>query len=335
MMKKILVLIMTTMIALFAAACGAGSGAGTETKTAAASPQAAATAAATTAATATPAAPTEITVKHKLGETKVKTNPKKVFVFDYGVLDSLDRLGVEVTGLPQANIPSYLDKFKDAKFVNAGTLFEPDFEKINASKADLIIISGRSEKAYAELSKIAPTIYMGVDTTKYMESFKENATTLGQIFGKETQAAAEIAKIEEASKQLQAKASASGKTALIVLVQDTSLSAYGAGSRFGIIHDVFGFKPADSSIQVSTHGQNISNEFILEKNPDYLFVIDRGQVVDGKPSGQKTIENEIVKKTNAFKNGNIVYLDPNYWYLSGGGLISVEGMVKQVAGAVK
>ncbi|MDD9269924.1 siderophore ABC transporter substrate-binding protein [Paenibacillus sp. GCM10023248] len=334
-MRKILILLTAAMVALFAAACGAGSRAGTETaKTAAASPQPAATAAAT-AASASPAVPAEITVKHKLGETKVKTNPKKVFVFDYGVLDSLDRLGVEVAGLPQTNIPSYLDKFKDAKYVNAGTLFEPDFEKINASKADLIIISGRSEKAYAELSKIAPTIYMGVDTTKYMESFKENALTLGKIFGKEAQAAAEVAKIEEASKQLQAKASASGKNALIVLVQDTSLSAFGAGSRFGIIHDVFGFKPADSSIQVTTHGQNISNEFILEKNPDYLFVVDRGKVVDGKSSGKQTIENEIVKKTNAFKNGNIVYLDPNFWYLSGGGLISVEGMVKQVAEAVK
>ncbi|MBP1966116.1 siderophore ABC transporter substrate-binding protein [Paenibacillus aceris] len=328
MSRKIVVLISAVMIAIFAAACGNGSGAGTETaKPAAASPQA--------TAAATAAVPAEITVKHKLGETKVKTNPKKVFVFDYGVLDSLDRLGVEVTGVPQASLPSYLGKFKDSKYINGGTLFEPDFEKINASKADLIIISGRAEKAYAELSKIAPTIFMGVDNTKYMESFKENVVTLGKIFGKEAKAEEEIAKIDGAAKQLQAKASATGKNALIVLVQDTALSAYGAGSRFGIIHDVFGFKQADSKIEVSTHGQNISNEYILEKNPDYLFVVDRGKVVDGKSTGKQIIENELVKKTNAFKNGNIIYLDANYWYLSGGGLISVEGMVKQVADSVK
>ncbi|MEC0232242.1 siderophore ABC transporter substrate-binding protein [Paenibacillus alba] len=332
MSKKLSILLLTLIIAVFVAACGNGSQANKETaKPAAASPQA------TNAATAatTPAAPTEVTVKHKLGETKVKTNPKKVFVFDYGVLDSLDRLGVEIAGVPQANLPSYLSKYKDAKYINAGTLFEPDFEKINASKADLIIISGRAEKAYAELSKIAPTIFMGVDNAKYMDSFKENALTLGKIFDKEAVATAEIAKIETAAKQLQTKASASGKNALIVLVQDTALSAYGAGSRFGIIHDVFGFKQADSKIEVSTHGQNISNEYILEKNPDYLFVVDRGKVVDGKSTGKQIIENELVKKTNAFKNGNIIYLDANYWYLSGGGLISVEGMVKQVADSVK
>ncbi|TXK80648.1 siderophore ABC transporter substrate-binding protein [Paenibacillus sp. N3.4] len=328
MSKKLSILVLTLIVAIFAAACGNGSKTSTETsKPAAASPQA--------SAAATPEAPTEITVKHKLGETKVKTNPKKVFVFDYGVLDSLDRLGVEVAGVPQANLPSYLSKYKDAKYINAGTLFEPDFEKINASKADLIIISGRAEKAYPELSKIAPTIFLAVDNANYLGSFKENAEILGKIFNKESNAKAEVAKIEDAAKQLQTKVTASGKNALVVLVQDTALSAYGSGSRFGIIHDVFGFKPADAKIEVSTHGQNISNEYILEKNPDYLFVVDRGKVVDGKSTGKQIIENEIVKKTNAFKNGNIIYLDANYWYLSGGGLISVEGMVKEVAAGVK
>ncbi|NEW07461.1 siderophore ABC transporter substrate-binding protein [Paenibacillus sp. SYP-B3998] len=333
MSKKLSMLVFTIIMAMFVAACGNGSKTSTETTKPAASPQA--SAAATTAASATPAAPTEITIKHKLGETKVKTSPKKVVVFDYGVLDSLDRLGVEVAGVPQANLPSYLDKYKDAKYINAGTLFEPDFEKINAMKADLIIISGRAEKAYPELAKIAPTIFMGVDNTKYMASFTENAETLGKIFAKEAAAKTEVTKVQEAAKQLQTKVSASGKNALIVLVQDTALSAYGAGSRFGIIHDAFGFKPVDPKIEVSTHGQNISNEYILEKNPDYLFVVDRGKAVDGKSTGKQTIENEIVKKTNAFKNGNIVYLDPNFWYLSGGGLISVEGMVKEVAASVK
>ena len=32
---------------------------------------------------------------------------------------------------------------------------------------------------------------------------------------------------------------------------------------------------ADSAIQADTHGQQISFEYILEKNPDWLFVIDR------------------------------------------------------------
>ncbi|PLT32045.1 hypothetical protein CUU64_20955 [Bacillus sp. V5-8f] len=42
------------------------------------------------------------------------------------------------------------------------------------------------------------------------------------------------------------------------------------------------------------------------------------------------MENSLVKKTNAFKKRKIVYLDPGFWYLSGGGLISVGEMIKEV-----
>lgn len=64
-------------------------------------------------------------------------------------------------------------------------------------------------------------------------------------------------------------------------------------------------------------------------------MVDRGAAVGGQSSAKQTVENELVKKTNAYKNGNIVYLDPNYWYLSGGGLISVAEMVKEVDNAIQ
>ncbi len=43
-----------------------------------------------------------------------------------------------------------------------------------------------------------------------------------------------------------------------------------SGSRFGFVHDLFGFKQADDQIEASTHGQSVSYEYILEKNPGYL-----------------------------------------------------------------
>ena len=52
----------------------------------------------------------------------------------------------------------------------------------------LSFISGRQADAYEELSKIAPTVYVGVDTTDYMNSFKANTELAGKIFGKEEKA---------------------------------------------------------------------------------------------------------------------------------------------------
>ncbi|RNB57159.1 siderophore ABC transporter substrate-binding protein [Brevibacillus gelatini] len=323
MNKKLLMLFMAVLLAVFTAACGSNSAAPSQT------PEASNGAANESE---------EITVKHKLGEAKLKKNPQNVVVFDFGVLDSLDKLGIEVKGVAQASIPPYLEKFKDAKYTNIGSLKEPDFEKINAMKPEVIFISGRQQEAYEELNKIAPTIFMGVDTAKYMESFTENMKTLGTIFGKEAQVEEELAKINDSIKQLNEKATASGKNALIVLVNEGKLSAYGPGSRFGILHDVFGFAAVDKNIEVSTHGQSVSAEYVVEKNPDYLFVVDRG-VINGNEgasaAAKEAVENELMKNTKAFKNGNIIYLDANYWYLSGGGLVSTANMADEILQKIK
>ncbi|WP_449600748.1 siderophore ABC transporter substrate-binding protein [Paenibacillus sp. Marseille-Q9583] len=326
MKKNVSLLIMTVFLAVILAACGSNNAATSDNNTA--------TAGNTEATTAPNTESKELTIKHELGEITIKTNPQKVVVFDFGTLDTLDKLGVEVTGVPQSNVPSYLSKYSDAKYENVGGLKEPDFEKINSLSPDLIIISGRQQDSYDEFSKIAPTLYVAVDNANYMESFTKNVKTLGQIFGKEAEVEAELATITDSVKALNEKAKADGKKSLIILANEGKISAYGSGSRFGIIHDVFGFAQADDKIEVSTHGQSVSYEYVADKNPDYLFVVDRDAAVksDGSKSGsaKDAVENDLVKNTNAFKNGKIIYLDPNYWYLSGGGLVSVSEMLKEV-----
>ncbi|OLO40691.1 ABC transporter [Alkalihalophilus pseudofirmus] len=274
--------------------------------------------------------PTQLVFEHLLGETTVDVNPEKVVVFDFGVLDSLDKLGVEVTGVPQVNIPPYLSKYEDGEYENVGSLKELDFEKIAEINPDLIIISGRQQEAYEELSKIAPTLYMALDTSNYMESFEENMTRLGLIFGIEQEVEAELTVIKDAIAELHEKVTATDSNGLVVLANQGNISAYGAGSRFGIIHDEFGLTPVDENIDVSTHGMNVSFEYIVEQDPDYLLVVDRDQVVAEEAAAQQTIENVLVQSTKAYQNGNIIYLDPNYWYLSGGGLVSVSEMVKAI-----
>ena len=250
--------------------------------------------------------------------------PEKAVVFDYGFLDTLDALGIEVAGVPQKNLPSYLSKYADEKYANIGSLKEPDFEALSALNPDIIFISGRQASAYAELSKIAPTVYVGVDATNFMESFKTNTDLAGKIFNKEQEAADAFAAYEAKVEEIKATTAASEEKALIVLGNEGSLSAYGPGSRFGVIHDVFGVKAADESIEVSTHGANASFEYVRKINPDILFVVDRDAAVNpqGDSGTKAAIENEIVMATNAAKNDKIIYLDPQYWYLSGGGIQS-------------
>lgn len=262
----------------------------------------------------------------------LEKQPEKVVVFDYGFLDTLDALGVEVAGVPQKNLPSYLSKYADEKYANIGSLKEPDFEALSALNPDIIFISGRQATAYAELSKIAQTIYVGVDASNFMESFKTNTELAGKIFGKEQEEADAFAAYEAKVEEIKAKTATSEEKALIVLGNEGSLSAYGPGSRFGVIHDIFGVKAADESIEVSTHGANASFEYVRKINPDILFVVDRDGAVnpEGESGTKAAIENEIVAATNAAKNDKIIYLDPQYWYLSGGGIQSENAKADDV-----
>ena len=279
----------------------------------------------------TPAVAEEMTITHELGEVTLEKNPQNVVVFDYGLLDIMDNLDIEVSGLPMGSIPSFLDKYNDEDvYTNLGTLKEPDFEKIFEMEPDVIFISGRTVDAYEELSKIAPTIYLTVDNEDYMNSVEANAKLIGELFEKEEIVEEKIASLKEKVETIRGKVEEKGENALIILANDGSLSSYGAVSRFGILHNTLGFKEADENIEGSTHGQSVTYEYILEKNPDNLFVIDRAAVVGGETDASSTMENEIINETDAYKNNKIHYLNAETWYITSGGFTGTDRMLDEV-----
>lgn len=271
-----------------------------------------------------------LTVTDSNGELTVPKNPKKVVVFDNGSLDTIDALGAgdSVVGAATANLPAYLSDYKEVD--SAGGIKEPDLEKINQMQPDLIIISGRQSDFQDQLKEIAPTMYLAVDTSDTWNSIKHNVETLGQIFDKEKEAKEQLADLETSIKETKAKAEESQDKALTVLVNEGQLSTYGKDTRFGIIYDTFGFAEADEAIEASTHGQSVSYEYVLEKNPDVLFVVDRTKAIGGDDANNNVADNELVAQTTAGKESKVISLQPDVWYLSGGGLESVKLMLEDV-----
>jgi iron complex transport system substrate-binding protein len=273
-------------------------------------------------------------IKHALDVTKLTKKPKKIIVFDYATLDSLDTMGIEVMALPKSHIPAYLSKYKDSKYIDVGTLFQPNFEKIYELKPDVIFISARQARLYSEFKKIAPTIYLAIDGNNYMGSFSNNLTILGTIFDKEALVEEELAKINNSIKTINKKVGESGQNALVILVNEGTLSAFGQDSRFGIIHKEFGFPPVDRNIRVATHGQSVSFEYVVEQNPDYIFVVDRAAVTGGTVSAKKVLDNALIRMTKAYKNDRIIYLNSEVWYVSSGGLGGTLTMVQDIQKAI-
>ena len=86
-----------------------------------------------------------------------------------------------------------------------------------------------------------------------------------------------------------------------------------------------------------THGNEVSFEAIVALNPYYIFVMDRDSAISatGAQLAQEIMENELVMKTDAYRNGNLVILEnPGIWYLAEGGITSLGIMLSDLEKAL-
>ena len=277
----------------------------------------------------------KIEITHALGTTVVNSNPQRVVALDFSVLENLDYMGIKPVAIPKSSIPAHLSKFKDDQsVVDVGSLTEVNLEKINEVQPDLIIMSQRLLDFYDQLSSIAPVLYPEtVDSDNFMAVFEKNLDNLALIFNKKDEvekAKSDIRKKVEEAKKI---TTASDDRDLILLHNRGRFSAYGSGSRFGLIHDVLGVAEAAEGLSVHRHGNPVSSEFIQKADPDIIFIIDRSRVVENNTTNKEEIENLLIKETKAAKNDRIYYLNPEVWYLAGSGITSVNIMIDEVVQA--
>ncbi|WP_145576366.1 siderophore ABC transporter substrate-binding protein [Yersinia alsatica] len=263
----------------------------------------------------------KISIEHAQGTTQVPLNPQKVIILNPSVLDTADALHIKVAGVPQTSthLPEFLSKYSGPEFLNAGTLFEPDYEALSQAKPDLIIAGGRAQDAYAKLSAIAPTISLDVDTQHFTQSLTHRTEQLASIFGKEEEAKTLLGNFTSQINAIKQK-SANAGSAMVLMVSGGKMSAYTPGSRFGFIFDELGFTPAATFTETGRHGNVVTSEFILNANPEWLFVLDRDNAI-GRAEGQsaqQVLDNPLIRKTKAWQNNHIIYLDSASLYIAGG-----------------
>lgn len=278
----------------------------------------------------------EVTVTHAQGETTVPVDPETVVVFDLGSLATLDDLGVEVAGVPETAYPASLEQYGGDDYAKVGSLFEPDYEAVNALEPDLIIVAGRSAAVYPDLAEIAPTIDLTVDNTDFLASFQERTTALAEVFGEEDAVAERLAAIDERAEQISEAAADAGE-GLIVLTTAGEVSAYGPGTRFGgLIHDTLGVAAADTGLSQETHGDAVSFEYIADTNPDLLYVVDRDAAIgESGEAAEQVLDNDLVAGTTAWQEDAVHYLDGTDWYLMPNALPAVERMLEEIAASVE
>lgn len=288
--------------------------------------------------------PTEVTITTLNGndeevEISVPYNPQRIAMLDLASLDIIDALGVgdRVVGSADTDL-DYLQSYVGGDVANLGNIKEADLEAVMACEPDVIFIGGRLIGSYDDLSKIAPVVFLQTDSDLgVVESTRKNAATIASMFGLEDQVDSLMADYTSRITALQSISD--GKTAIVGLVTSGSFNVLGNDGRCSLISNEIGFNNigVDADIDTATHGNEASFEFIVDKNPDYIFVLDRDAAIqtEGAQLAQEIVENELVKSTNAYKNGNIVYLaHPSVWYTAEGGIKALDIMLQDLETAL-
>ncbi|WP_419791103.1 ABC transporter substrate-binding protein [Staphylococcus chromogenes] len=278
---------------------------------------------------------------------KVPKNPEKAVVFDYGALKTMEEMDLEskVAALPKgennAQLPEFLEDFKSDKYQNTGSLKEINFDVVAKVKPDVIFLSARTanQKNLDELKKAAPdtpVVYMGAKNDRFVESMKEDTVTLGKIYDKESKAKALNKELDQKIAEVKAKAEKLNEKAMYLLVNEGELSTFGAGDRFGnLVFDTLGFQPVDEKIKKSSHGQNVTNEYVSDKNPDIIFAMDRGKAIGKKSTAQQVLSNDVIKNVNALKNDKVLELDPKLWYFASGSTTTTIEQIEEIEEGLK
>ncbi|HGD5701828.1 TPA: ABC transporter substrate-binding protein, partial [Streptococcus agalactiae] len=137
--------------------------------------------------------------------------------------------------------------------------------------------------------------------------------------------------IAQAVLKLQKTIEKKGKpTALFVMANSGELLTQSPSGRFGWIFSVGGFKAVNENEKLSSHGTPVSYEYIAEKNPNYLFVLDRGATIGQGASSKELFNNDVIKATDAVKNKRVHEVDGKDWYINSGGSRVTLRMIKDV-----
>ena len=226
------------------------------------------------------------------------------------VTEILDKLGVEVSGVPTTSY-ELPESTKDATEV--GSPMNPDLEIIKSLNPTCVVsvdtLGSDFEKQFTENN--IPSMFVNLST---VDGLKETIVNLGEKFDKSEKAAEIIAELENKENELNLSKKENKKDILILFGAPGSVMVSTDNSYVGNLVKIAGgnniFESESSSfIQVNM-------EEIIKRNPDKILIMTHAVPEEAK----KTVEEEFAKATwqqlDAIKNNKVYYLENGYFGMS-------------------
>ncbi|MGP9580125.1 siderophore ABC transporter substrate-binding protein [Brachybacterium sp. AOP42-C2-15] len=261
-----------------------------------------------------------VEVEDNNGAQTVQTPPASVVATDNRTFETLEAWGVTLTAAARALMPTTIGYKDDESIIDLGNHREPDLEAVVAAEPTLIINGQRFADYHDDFVKFAPDATIleldPRDDQPFADELKRQVAVLGEVFGKQTEAAQLGTDLDAAIERVTAAYNGSD-TVMAVNTSGGEIGyiAPGKGRTLGWAFDALTLVPALEVEGASDdhQGDDISVEAIASSNPDWILVMDRDAAVSAddpeyKPANELLSSSEALAGVTAVAEGNIVYM---------------------------
>ncbi|OPC83567.1 iron siderophore-binding protein [Embleya scabrispora] len=261
------------------------------------------------------------TITHDKGTTTIKEKPKRVVALDNSLVEAVAGLDVPLVGgigsyRDQKGFPARLgDAVKNTKDV--GPLDSPNLEQIALLKPDLIVSATvRHDQLYAQLAKIAPTVF--VKTTG--PTWKDNVKLVGRALGEDDKAGAKLTAYETRAKKIgdAINTKANKPTVSIVRFVDGPTRIYLSKTFSGIILSDMGLARPENQRDPEKFNIELSEEQIGQADADHIFMTTFS---GGEERKNKFLANPLWQRLKAVQAGHVYEVKDESWMTA----VSLQG----------
>ncbi|GAB4304305.1 MAG: iron-siderophore ABC transporter substrate-binding protein [Geminocystis sp.] len=262
-------------------------------------------------------------VKHEMGESCVPMETQRIVVLDDCTLEPILALDMQPLGAPtdNLNIP-YEGDLSNTQDIG----FPPNLETIFSLKPDLILGCAYLKDIYEQVSKIAPTVMIPIESSSDWKSvFFLVADTLGK-----TDKAEQIMKTyTERLNRLRSHLGKRVKSAQIsvIRIEPEHIVLYAKDIFIGtVLADAGLSRPPSQNRDVSII--NISKESIQDADGDVVFVWTYGsneKLAEAAEKELKKLQSDPLWQQLKAVKKNKVYVVPDYWI--GAGPLSANAVI--------